>query len=76
MTTKYSAEIIVDRDENLLRCFKPERIEKERASYKIKSIKNAIVFEIKANDAVALRATINSITQLLSIYERMEKIAK
>ncbi len=71
---KYSAKINVEEGADLMKCFHPEKFEKERSSYKIKRIKNAIVFEIKARDIAALRATMNSITQLLSVYERMKQL--
>jgi len=72
----YSAEIRVRENKDLLNCFVPEKFEKERTSYKVKKIKNNVVFEIKSKDIAAFRATVNSITQMLTVYEKMKKIAK
>lgn len=41
-----------------------------RASYNLMATNEEIIFEIKANDAVALRACLSAITKTLSIYER------
>jgi len=71
----YSARIdVIGNQKSLLECFAPEGIKKERSEYIIKKIKKGISFGIKARDATALRATVNTITQLLAVYEKMEKI--
>jgi len=71
----YSARIdVVGNQKSLLECFAPEGIKKERSHYSIIKTKKGIRFDIKANDATALRATINMITQLLAVYEKMSRI--
>jgi tRNA threonylcarbamoyladenosine modification (KEOPS) complex Pcc1 subunit len=71
----YSAQIKVGGNQkSLLETFAPEGIQKDRSNYTLKKTKNGIVFDIKATDATALRATVNMITQLLAVYEKMGKI--
>lgn len=70
-----SAKIEVEGDaENIIKCFKPEPIKKERSEYTIKKSKGRAIFEVKAKDPVALRATLNAITQMLSVYQKMKGI--
>ena len=71
------ADIVIDRDADLLyKCFKPEMNKWERAQIKMKKSKGNLHFSIEAQDAVALRATLNSITGLLSVYEKTSKLLK
>ena len=71
-TMNYSATINVGGNaEELLECFSPEGIDKERSKYTIKKTKEGVVFEITAKDAVALRATVNMITQMLAVHQKM-----
>jgi len=55
-------------------CFNPERQGKQRSNFTITENKDHILFNIQAEDATALRATLNTITKLLTIYEKVEKI--
>jgi len=48
----------------------------DRSSYTIKKEDDNILFEITADDAVALRTTFNSITKLLSIFEDIKCLDK
>jgi len=66
-------EVVGDADK-IYRCFSTESMEKERSNFSIRKSKNKVVFEIKAKDAVAFRATMNMITQLLTVYEKVKKI--
>lgn len=71
----YSAQIKVGGNKkSLLECFAPEGMQKERSNYKLKTSKDGIVFDIKAKDATAFRATVSMITQLLAVYEKIGKI--
>jgi len=71
----YSSIIEVEGDpDSLFECFVPEGIKKERSEYSLKKTKKGILFEIKARDATALRATVSMITQLLAVYEKIGKI--
>ncbi len=72
---KLDATIDVGGDaEKIYKCFKPELIKKDRSEYTIRKSKGKITFKVKAKDPVALRATLNSITQMLTIFEKMKEI--
>lgn len=60
--------------ELLYKCYKPEILKKERASFTIKKIKNCVEFDIKAKDDVALKAAINSIFKLFIVYNKLRKV--
>ena len=68
----YSAKIgVKGKQKGLFECFSPEGINKERSHYTLNKTKDGVVFDIKAKDATALRATVNMITQMLTVYEKM-----
>ncbi len=60
--------------DKLLRCLKTEQKKRDRSSYKIKKKNDSLVFEIIAKDETALRATKNSIINLIKVFQSMEKI--
>lgn len=62
--------------EKLIKCFKPEEGKQKRSTYKTKKEKDHVLFEIKAEDSTALRSIMNSITKLLTIYEKFENFSK
>jgi len=67
---KYSATIELEADEKLMQCFEPEDKVKNRSSYTITNDGSKIKFMIEAEDSVALRATLNTITKLLTVWEK------
>ena len=73
----YKSTIIVELEnpEKLLEVFIPEleNSVKERASYKIVQEKKSLEFQIIAIDSVSLRAVLNSITKLMTVYEKLTK---
>ncbi|MFH0869916.1 MAG: KEOPS complex subunit Pcc1 [archaeon] len=76
---KLSAEIVVkDDSHNIERLFAAEEKEftNQRASYELKQEKDRIIFKINAEDSTALRAVLNSITKMLSVYEKAKGIVK
>jgi len=76
---KLSAEISVKEDiHNLEKLFVAEEktFKNQRACYKVKKSNDKIVFKIEAKDSTALRAMLNSITKLLSVYESTRKVVK
>ena len=76
---KLSAEIIVEQDiANIEKLFLPEEkaFQNGRACYEIKKAKQGLVFKITAEDSSALRAVLNSITKLLSVYESTKAAVK
>jgi len=71
----YKAEIIIKEDpENICRCLIPERISRERSSLKIKKGKDSLSVHIEAKDAVAFRATINALMQVIAVYSKTKGI--
>ncbi len=75
----YSAKIRIYKNPSVIyKCFSSEskNLKTDRSSYTIKKSKDYVEFDIKANDSVALRATINSIIKLLTVYEKIEGLKK
>jgi tRNA threonylcarbamoyladenosine modification (KEOPS) complex Pcc1 subunit len=58
--------------EEIYGCFQPEQKEQDRSRFRIKKEKDGVLFLIESNDSIALRATLNSITKLLTVYEKLE----
>ena len=74
MKLKSTIEINDKDPKKLIECFKPEMTDDKRSNFKLKEKENSVLFEIESKDSVALRATLNSITKLLTVYEKMEKL--
>ena len=74
-----AAQIIVKKDfHDIEKLFVAEekRFRNQRACYEVKKTKDKLVFKIKAKDSTALRAVLNSITKLISVYENAKKVVK
>lgn len=72
---EYSADILVKGDaEQIFNCMQPELKSYERSSFTIKKTEEGVLFSIIAKDPVALRATFNSISQLLTVYEKTKEL--
>lgn len=71
----YKSSIIIKTDhaKDIKTIFNPENKDSpnQRASYDIITKKDIIEFKITAKDSVSLRATLNSITKLLTVYEKL-----
>jgi tRNA threonylcarbamoyladenosine modification (KEOPS) complex Pcc1 subunit len=71
---EFSAEIFVKGDsDNLAKALAAEERVFERSSYSFAKKGDGVEFKVKARDAVALRATLNSIAQLLIVFEGGKK---
>ena len=73
----YSAEIRVYKNPNMIyKCFYSESktLKADRSNYTIKKHKDYVEFNIDAKDSVALRATVNSIIKMLTVYEKINKL--
>jgi tRNA threonylcarbamoyladenosine modification (KEOPS) complex Pcc1 subunit len=68
----YTAKIKVPYSEELYQSFIAEEKKTERFEYELLKEKKELVFDVKANDSVALRAALNSITKLISVFEKAE----
>ena len=70
---KCSATVVAEGDsDKIIRCFAPEETKFDRSSFTIEKVDGGVRFNIESNDAVALRATLNTISQLLTVYEGAE----
>jgi len=73
----YTARLLAKGNpDKLFTCLSSEETKFERSAFTIKKTEEGVEFDISAKDAVALRATLNSITQLLTIFEGVEKRAR
>ena len=77
---KYSAEIQVQDNlenniEKLYKCLMPEIHERGRGSVDIEKKDKRLDINIHAKDSVALRAIMNSTTQMLTIFENIGRIS-
>ena len=70
---KYSLVLQIQ-DPNLHELLSPEitKFDKTRSTIQITKTKNLTKVKIMAQDAVALRATTDSIIQLLKVYEKLK----
>ena len=70
----YRSVISVGGDpDKLYECLSPEQMSYDRSGFTIKKTKEGLSFEVDAKDAVAFRATLNAIAQLLIIFEKAKK---
>ena len=60
--------------ESIYKIFQPEISKKDRSGFSIVKEKDCIRFEVEAEDSIALRATLNSITKLLTVYEKVKGV--
>ena len=72
---KYTAVITITEDvEQVYKCLLTEINEWERSLFTIKRDDEVLELHVKAKDATAFRATMNSLTQLLAVYEKMKGV--
>lgn len=65
--------VTLDLDTNLLEALKPElKNQVPRSSTKLEKIGKKIKITIRAENATALRASFNSITRLIAVYEAVK----
>lgn len=70
----YTAKLFVKGDpDRLFECLETEETSFDRSSFTIKKKDDGLKFDVEAKDAVALRATLNTISQLLIIFEGARK---
>jgi tRNA threonylcarbamoyladenosine modification (KEOPS) complex Pcc1 subunit len=67
----YSSNIIVSRDADAIeKLFIPEDKELNRAKYTLTKKNKQLIFDISADDAVALKTAFNTITKVLTVWEK------
>ncbi|MBU2561577.1 MAG: hypothetical protein KKD17_04720 [Nanoarchaeota archaeon] len=65
-----TAKVFVKGDpEKLLECLAPEETSFDRSSFTVKKRGDGVEFDVTSKDAVALRATLNTISQLIIVFE-------
>jgi len=69
----YEVTLKVDKDcDEIFDAFMVEKGNFNRSSFDISKEDGAVLFYVKALDATALKATLNSIIKLLIVYEKVE----
>ncbi|MBW3000022.1 hypothetical protein KY339_05095 [Candidatus Woesearchaeota archaeon] len=69
----YAVTIEIKKDpETIQKLFLTEVSERQRSKFTISKKMNSIRFEVYAKDATALKATLNTITELLTVYEKIK----
>lgn len=69
LTTKIIVKNGVDDLEKLF-SLEDKDFPNKRASYEVKKTKNGLEFDIRATDSVALRSVLNTITKIITVYEK------
>jgi len=70
----FTAKIFAKGDpEKLYECMAPEQTAYDRSSFTITKKEDGLEFDVKSKDPVALRATLNAISQMLIVYEKGKK---
>jgi tRNA threonylcarbamoyladenosine modification (KEOPS) complex Pcc1 subunit len=71
----YRSTIIVNEDiDDIEKLFIPEDKELNRSTYTITRDKKHLLFEITAEDATALKTAFNTITKVLTVWEKSKTI--
>jgi len=71
----YKAEIKVSEDpENIQKCLEPEKVERERSKLSLENKEGILTIKIEAKDAVAFRATMNTVIQIMAVYSKSKEI--
>jgi tRNA threonylcarbamoyladenosine modification (KEOPS) complex Pcc1 subunit len=73
----YQSTIIVTKDIDAIeKLFMPEDKELNRSKYSITKNKKQLVFNIEADDATALKTAFNTITKVLTVWEKTTNITR
>jgi len=67
---------IYDSPKDLAKCFSPElrSMKHDRSTFRLEEHEDHVTFHVEAKDATAFRATLNSISKLITVYERMQSV--
>ena len=71
---KYAVTISTPLSEELYRCFRLEANKQQRSSFTIEKKKTHIELKAEAEDAIAMKAALNSVTSLLEVFEKTQRI--
>ena len=73
--SNYNTKITVAKDINdIERLFYAEEKDFGRSSYNIKKIGNKLIFDVKAEDATALKIALNTITKILCVWDKTKDL--
>lgn len=73
----YQSKIIVSNDvEAIEKLFVPEDKELNRAKYALTRVGKQLIFDIHADDATALKTAFNTITKVLTVWEKTQALTK
>jgi tRNA threonylcarbamoyladenosine modification (KEOPS) complex Pcc1 subunit len=73
----YRSTIIVSKDIDAIeKLFIPEDKELNRAKYSITKKGKKLIFDIYADDAIALKTAFNTITKVLTVWEKTQALTK
>jgi hypothetical protein len=73
----YQSTIIIKHDiDEIEKLFMPEQKDLGRSSFTVKKIKNELVFDIKADDATALKTVLNTITKIFIVWDKTKQLKK
>jgi tRNA threonylcarbamoyladenosine modification (KEOPS) complex Pcc1 subunit len=71
----YQSTIIISKDiDSIEKLFIPEDKELNRATYTITKNKQQLIFNIHAEDATALKTAFNTITKVLTVWEKTQSL--
>lgn len=78
IVTMLKATLEIEDKEGLVKAFKSEekKFANNRAEYDLEERNGVVLFHVKAKDSVALRSVLNTITKLLSVYDKTNKIMR
>jgi tRNA threonylcarbamoyladenosine modification (KEOPS) complex Pcc1 subunit len=73
----YQSTIVVSEDIDAIeKLFIPEDKELNRSKYSISKNKKQLIFNIEAADATALKTAFNTITKVLSVWEKTRDLTR
>ena len=72
----YSLNLKVKYSDELKELFNSFNETNDRVKVKLLKKNDDLIFNIEAKDSVALRSILNSITKLLTVYEKLEQVGK
>jgi len=73
----YQSKIIVSNYvEAIEKLFVPEDKELNRAKYTLTRVGKQLIFDIRADDATALKTAFNTITKVLTVWEKTQALTK
>lgn len=75
---KYNLVLTIDtkNPDKFFQIVKSEEGRKDRSEIKVRKAEQKVIFNISAGDPVAMKASVNLILKILTIYEKTENLVK